>query len=288
MKTAIVIKKSPKFQLNFILIKKGFSPQTIKSKLIYYLVQALSLEFNQIGLVDWQLNVNLASVTWVDRRINDMETCNCKAIIKLWKTMTNDNNLAKLIYGQKSEATGTFSNFFLPEFEAIQVKIKFSPTCTKQKLLETMTTVPSLPKRTAAINSPYLAAPKLLREDTWTIYVGMGVLTEVSIIESFFEFPTELTYKLVAESGKKVPKWIQVDNMNKKLVVFTFSTDYDATYNFQGSWRGGLVASANECDSKPLKIKIVASKNNDYYEKEAKYEAQMFFSTRNVQVRLLF
>lgn len=284
---AIVIKKSPKFQLNVLLLKKGLSPTTIKSKLIYYLVQALPPEFSQVGLVDWQLNVNFASVTWVDRRINGFETCNCKAILKLWRIMSNDSKLAKLVYGQKSEATDTFSNWFLPEFKVVQVIIKFSPTCTKQMLLETMTTVPSLPKKTAAINSPYLAAPKLMREDTWKIYVGMGVLTEISIIESFFEFSTELTYKLVAESGKKVPKWLQVDNVNKKLVVFTFSTDYDATYNFLGSWRGGLVASSNECDSKPLKIKIVASKNNDYYEKEAKYEARMFFSTRNVQVRLL-
>ena len=276
--------KSPMFYLDFILLKKKKISQSIKSQFLYYLARALSPDFNKISLVDWKQNENLISVTWIDRKINNFEVCDYIAIKKLWKIISNDNSLAKLIYNRKSEAKKTFSKLFLPQFKIVQTKIKFNPTCTKQKLVETMTTIPSLPTKTVAVNSPYLAAPKLMTIDTWRIFVDMGVLTTVSIIESFFEFSNPLEYKIVAESNKKVPKWLQVDNKTKKLVILTFSTNYDKTINYKGVWRGGLVASSNECDSKPLKIEIIASKNNDYYEKEAKYRAQMLFSTRKIHV----
>ena len=248
---------------------------------MFYLLQSTSPLFENLSLAEWQQKDNIIYVTWFGVINNETKVCDFEALKNVWRMMTSDTGLIKLVYYHQAEVKYGFSKYFRPEFSVIQNRVLFNEHCTKQKLLKTLAYKFPVPK-TKNLVSKKDKTPEVLLTYPWNIEVEMGIMTVVDIIESFFISSTPLTYKLVAENDQKIPRWLQLDG--KQIVILAFSTDFEKTVNYKGVWRGGLVAISNGLESEPLKIKIIANKNNYYYESQVIYRTEMRLSRKNFKV----
>ena len=274
--------KTPlKFFTKLAVRSKKSSPQTLKSRFMYLLSESLSPFLNNFTLVAWQQKVNAVEATWTGRRNKMLKMCDYEMVNEVWKTLYNKTRDS--VYNQSLYKKQKPLQVFKPDFTAVRHKIIFTENCSKDKLLETFFSKSTQERTKPTTEDPQLrSARKLVVE--WPVEVTMGILTKVPIKQSLFQSKSLSGYKLAPKSGRKIPKWIEIDAENNQLIILAFSTDFDRTVNYKGTWRGWLIATSESTELKAINVVITAKKNNDYYENKYNYRVEMRLSSQKINV----